>query len=86
MCMQQTMTKMMVAIIKLLRDKREVVVRRMRRDIGMLLESRPDVTVRIQNFALLQDYSLQLLTVTTRVFTTEMLIGKSVVRIIYYLS
>ncbi|KAH0660195.1 hypothetical protein KY285_028743 [Solanum tuberosum] len=77
---------MMVAIIKLLRDKREVVVRRMRRDIGMLLESRPDVTVRIQNFALLQDYSLQLLTVTTRVFTTEMLIGKSVVRIIYYLS
>lgn len=42
------MAKMTVARIKLLRNKREVVVRQMRRDIAMLLESRQDATARIR--------------------------------------
>lgn len=42
------MAKMAVARIKLLRNKREVVVRQMRRDIAMLLESRQDATARIR--------------------------------------
>ncbi|KAK4346983.1 hypothetical protein RND71_033322 [Anisodus tanguticus] len=44
----KTMAKMTVARIKLLRNKREVVVRQMRRDIAMLLESRQDATARIR--------------------------------------
>lgn len=44
----KTMAKMAVARIKLLRNKREVVVRQMRRDIAMLLESRQDATARIR--------------------------------------
>lgn len=42
------MAKMAVARIKLLRNKREVVVRQMRRDIAMLLESRQDATARVR--------------------------------------
>ncbi|CAN4078643.1 unnamed protein product [Withania somnifera] len=44
----KTMAKMTVARIKLLRNKREVVVRQMRRDIAMLLESRQDATARVR--------------------------------------
>lgn len=44
----KTMAKMTVARIKLLRNKREVVVRQMRRDIAMLLESHQDATARIR--------------------------------------
>ncbi|KAH6797039.1 hypothetical protein C2S52_021593 [Perilla frutescens var. hirtella] len=39
---------MAVARIKLLRNKREVVIRQMRRDIAMLLESGQDATARIR--------------------------------------
>ncbi|KAF5753090.1 hypothetical protein HS088_TW01G01009 [Tripterygium wilfordii] len=39
---------MAVARIKLLRNKREVVVRQMRRDIAMLLQSRQDATARVR--------------------------------------
>lgn len=42
------MAKMAVARIKLLRNKREVVIRQMRRDIAMLLESGQDSTARIR--------------------------------------
>nr|GMC62586.1 IST1-like protein [Ipomoea batatas] len=42
------MAKMTVARIKLLRNKREVVVRQMRRDIAMLLETGQDATARIR--------------------------------------
>lgn len=46
------MAKMAVARIKLLRNKREVVVRQMRRDIAMLLESKQDATARVRvNFS-----------------------------------
>ncbi|CAH9098465.1 unnamed protein product [Cuscuta epithymum] len=44
----KTMARMTTARIKLLRNKREVVVRQMRRDIAMLLESRQDATARIR--------------------------------------
>ncbi|KAG8373607.1 hypothetical protein BUALT_Bualt11G0041900 [Buddleja alternifolia] len=44
----KTMAKMAVARIKLLRNKREVVIKQMRRDIAMLLESRQDATARIR--------------------------------------
>ncbi|GER29314.1 regulator of Vps4 activity in the MVB pathway protein [Striga asiatica] len=44
----KTMAKMAVARVKLLRNKREVVIRQMRRDIAMLLESRQDATARIR--------------------------------------
>ncbi|XP_031108317.1 uncharacterized protein LOC116012794 [Ipomoea triloba] len=44
----KTMAKMTVARIKLLRNKREVVVRQMRRDIAMLLETGQDATARIR--------------------------------------
>ncbi|KAL8532115.1 hypothetical protein ACS0TY_008651 [Phlomoides rotata] len=44
----KTMAKMAVARIKLLRNKREVVIRQMRRDIAMLLESGQDSTARIR--------------------------------------
>lgn len=48
----KTMAKMAVARIKLLRNKREVVVRQMRRDIAMLLESKQDATARVRvNFS-----------------------------------
>lgn len=42
------MAKMAVARIKLLRNKREAVVRQMRRDIAMLLESGQDATARVR--------------------------------------
>ncbi|KAM7529551.1 hypothetical protein LguiB_032961 [Lonicera macranthoides] len=44
----KTMAKMAVARIKLLRNKRQVVVKQMRRDIAMLLESGQDATARIR--------------------------------------
>ncbi|KAI3462317.1 hypothetical protein Pfo_018980 [Paulownia fortunei] len=44
----KTMAKMAVARVKLLRNKREVVIKQMRRDIAMLLESGQDVTARIR--------------------------------------
>lgn len=42
------MAKMAVARIKLLRNKREVVIRQMRRDIAILLEKKQDATARIR--------------------------------------
>ncbi|XP_071914511.1 uncharacterized protein [Coffea arabica] len=44
----KTMAKMAVARIKLLRNKREVVIRQMRRDIAMLLEKKQDATARVR--------------------------------------
>ncbi|KAA8547565.1 hypothetical protein F0562_003994 [Nyssa sinensis] len=44
----KTMAKMAVARIKLLRNKREVVVKQMRRDIALLLQSGQDATARIR--------------------------------------
>ncbi|KAI4314627.1 hypothetical protein L6164_027515 [Bauhinia variegata] len=44
----KTAAKMAVARIKLLRNKREVVVRQMRRDIALLLKSGQDATARIR--------------------------------------
>ncbi|CAJ1942261.1 unnamed protein product [Sphenostylis stenocarpa] len=44
----KTAAKMAVARIKLLRNKREVVVRQMRRDIAVLLQSGQDATARIR--------------------------------------
>ncbi|KAG5534510.1 hypothetical protein RHGRI_022585 [Rhododendron griersonianum] len=44
----KTMTKMAVARIKLLRNKREAVVKQMRRDIALLLQSGQDATARIR--------------------------------------
>ncbi|KZV23384.1 hypothetical protein F511_09129 [Dorcoceras hygrometricum] len=44
----KTTAKMAVARIKLLRNRRDVVIRQMRRDIAMLLESREDATARIR--------------------------------------
>ncbi|KAL1820583.1 hypothetical protein ACET3Z_015452 [Daucus carota] len=44
----KTMTKMAVARIKLLRNKRQVVVKQMRRDIALLLQSGQDATARIR--------------------------------------
>ncbi|KAI9072344.1 hypothetical protein K1719_045707 [Acacia pycnantha] len=44
----KTAAKMAVARIKLLRNKREVVVRQMRRDIALLLQSGQDGTARIR--------------------------------------
>ncbi|KAL7132102.1 hypothetical protein ABFS83_12G048700 [Erythranthe nasuta] len=44
----KTMAKMTVARVKLLRNKRDVVIKQMRRDIAMLLESGQDATARIR--------------------------------------
>ena len=44
----KTAAKMAVARIKLLRNKREVVVKQMRRDIALLLQSGQDATARIR--------------------------------------
>ncbi|KAF9621676.1 hypothetical protein IFM89_025971 [Coptis chinensis] len=44
----KTMAKMVTARIKLLRNKREVVVRQMRRDVALLLQSKQDATARIR--------------------------------------
>ncbi|EEF40664.1 protein with unknown function [Ricinus communis] len=44
----KTAAKMAVARIKLLRNKREVVVRQMKRDIALLLESGQDATARVR--------------------------------------
>ncbi|KAM0011226.1 putative vacuolar protein sorting-associated protein Ist1 [Helianthus debilis subsp. tardiflorus] len=44
----KTAAKLAVARIKLLRNKREVVVRQMRRDIALLLQSGQDATARIR--------------------------------------
>ncbi|XP_041996449.1 IST1-like protein [Salvia splendens] len=44
----KTSAKMAVARIKLLRNKREVVIRQIRRDIALLLESGQDATARIR--------------------------------------
>ncbi|KAK4430353.1 ist1 [Sesamum alatum] len=44
----KTMAKMAVARVKLLRNKREVVIKQMRRDIAMLIESGQDATARIR--------------------------------------
>ncbi|KAL6521433.1 hypothetical protein OROGR_018002 [Orobanche gracilis] len=44
----KTMAKMATARVKLLRNKREVVIKQIRRDIAMLLESGQDATARIR--------------------------------------
>lgn len=44
----KTAAKMAVARIKLLRNKREAVVKQMRRDIALLLQSGQDATARIR--------------------------------------
>ncbi|GJT81146.1 IST1-like protein [Tanacetum coccineum] len=44
----KTAAKLAVARMKLLRNKREVVVRQMRRDIALLLQSGQDATARIR--------------------------------------
>ncbi|KAG5241563.1 Regulator of Vps4 activity in the MVB pathway protein [Salix suchowensis] len=44
----KTAAKMAVARIKLLRNKREAVMRQMRRDIALLLRSGQDATARIR--------------------------------------
>ncbi|KAH7519846.1 hypothetical protein FEM48_Zijuj08G0080600 [Ziziphus jujuba var. spinosa] len=44
----KTAAKMAVARIKLLRNKREVVVKQMRRDVALLLQSGQDATARIR--------------------------------------
>ncbi|XP_044491926.1 uncharacterized protein LOC123215763 [Mangifera indica] len=44
----KTAAKMAVARIKLLRNKREAVVKQMRRDIALLLQSKQDATARIR--------------------------------------
>ena len=44
----KTAAKMAVARIKLLRNKRQVVVKQMRRDIALLLQSGQDATARIR--------------------------------------
>ncbi|MCL7022043.1 hypothetical protein MKW94_027694 [Papaver nudicaule] len=44
----KTMAKLATARIKLLRNKREVVVKQMRRDIALLLQSGQDTTARIR--------------------------------------
>ncbi|KAK1589163.1 hypothetical protein Q3G72_031121 [Acer saccharum] len=44
----KTAAKMAVARIKLLRNKRQAVVRQMRRDIALLLQSKQDATARIR--------------------------------------
>ncbi|XP_031276051.1 IST1-like protein [Pistacia vera] len=44
----KTAAKMAVARIKLLRNKRQAVVKQMRRDIALLLESKQDATARIR--------------------------------------
>ncbi|KAL5706244.1 hypothetical protein ACHQM5_024442 [Ranunculus cassubicifolius] len=44
----KTMAKLVTARIKLLRNKREVVVRQMRRDVALLLQSGQDATARIR--------------------------------------
>ncbi|KAL6588210.1 hypothetical protein OROMI_001188 [Orobanche minor] len=44
----KTMAKMAIARVKLLRNKREVVIKQIRRDIAMLLESGQDATARIR--------------------------------------
>ena len=46
----KTAAKMAVARIKLLRNKRQVVVKQMRRDIALLLQSGQDATARIRVF------------------------------------
>uniref|UniRef100_A0A6N2MLF7 IST1-like protein n=1 Tax=Salix viminalis TaxID=40686 RepID=A0A6N2MLF7_SALVM len=47
-CNSKTAAKMAVARIKLLRNKREAVMRQMRRDIALLLRSGQDATARIR--------------------------------------
>lgn len=47
-CNSKTAAKMAVARIKLLRNKREAVMRQMRRDIALLLQSGQDATARIR--------------------------------------
>lgn len=47
----KTEAKLAMARIKLLRNKREVQVRQMRRDIAMLLQSRQEDTARIRVFS-----------------------------------
>jgi hypothetical protein len=49
-CNSKTAAKMAVARIKLLRNKREAVMRQMRRDIALLLQSGQDATARIRVF------------------------------------
>ncbi|XP_050230507.1 uncharacterized protein LOC126679506 [Mercurialis annua] len=44
----KTAAKMAVARMKLLRNKREAVVRQMRRDIALLLQSKQDATARVR--------------------------------------
>lgn len=44
----KTAAKMTVARIKLLRNKRQAVVKQMRRDIALLLQSGQDATARIR--------------------------------------
>lgn len=44
----KTAAKMTVARIKLLRNKRQAVVKQMRRDIALLLQSGQDATARVR--------------------------------------
>ena len=52
----KTAAKMAVARIKLLRNKRQVVVKQMRRDIALLLQSGQDATARIRVFIFITIY------------------------------
>lgn len=52
----KTAAKMAVARIKLLRNKRQVVVKQMRRDIALLLQSGQDATARIRVISLRSFY------------------------------
>ncbi|XP_073018427.1 uncharacterized protein [Primulina eburnea] len=54
----KTTAKMAVARIKLLRNKRDVVIRQMRHDIAMLLESRQDATARIRVEHVIREHNI----------------------------
>ncbi|KAJ0770902.1 putative vacuolar protein sorting-associated protein Ist1 [Helianthus annuus] len=55
----KTAAKLAVARIKLLRNKREVVVRQMRRDIALLLQSGQDATARIRVEHVMREQNIQ---------------------------
>lgn len=64
----KTAAKMAVARIKLLRNKRQVVVKQMRRDIALLLQSGQDATARIRVF--LYFHYLRIFIFIIRVFSS----------------
>ncbi|KFK30216.1 hypothetical protein AALP_AA7G232900 [Arabis alpina] len=55
----KTAAKMAVARIKLLRNKRQVVVKQMRRDIAVLLQSGQDATARIRVEHVIREQNIQ---------------------------